>query len=172
MSPHSQIPNALLPTKSRYVPIVQAFLREAMSRKTLSPSWLKRCANALIPTSHLPQAVSPLSKPNGNSAMELFWANPIIFGSGTQRLPPDDHPLKVSRIIELHQTHCAMCMPSISEQCHISSLVRCLEYGWLPPINRSYIKPAYKVSGNYPSISQYHSSVANELTEMENQGVL
>ena len=168
---HVLTPSVPLPSLCKNI---APLLRHLLSKQALSPAWLKRIANDI----NQPQDTIFLSKPDGNIVDQLVSANPWVFASGINPLPPTDHPLNVTHMRLLHRSHCQLCANhsskahEISPSCYYSLLDRCITHGWTPPVNPDKVVPKYHTQGNYSSIAAFPTSVDKEINEMLRHGVL
>ena len=75
--------------------------------------------------------------------------------------------LKPGNMKPLHLLHCSLCRPygNVRAECYFSCMLRCVENGWNPPIDRHQIKSIYKCD-NSPRIKAYSLQTIPEMEEM------
>ena len=75
--------------------------------------------------------------------------------------------LKTEKMIPLHLLHCALCLPykAIHPECYFSTMLKCVENGWNPPVKRNQISPQYRCS-NSPRVKAYSLQTIPEMEEM------
>ena len=155
---------------------IQEFIKCLVIRKTFCLNGIKRAMNKYIYSSTAPLSPGsiPIYKPDGLDIYDLYYTNPEVFGYGTIKLPPSSYPLKVDRILEYHTSCCNLCQSpdNLSSDCYMVHLIRCVEFGWQPPVHVDKIFPLYSVAGNYPTVAQYPDNVAAEVQSMVDQKVL
>ena len=153
--------------------MIKVFLKKIVSNKVFMLGNIKRAMNKYIYSisrnSNNKSTVNmPMSKPNGLEIIEMYSSNVELFGHGSVKLPPSSYPLKPDIILEYHQKVCVNC----DDKCYIHNLLKCITYGWKPPIDINNITPVYNVDGNYRTVDLYSEGCDKEVKDMVDHGVL
>ena len=157
--------------------VVQQFINKIVDAGTFSLNKIRRAMIEYIYNNSRSTIVGDevgMYKPSGLDVYEMYTSNPIVFGCGSIRIPTGSHPLKSEKILYYHNLSCDYCRsnPSNNSDCYIHNMIKCIDYGWLPPIDHNRIEPLYEVNGNYKNVSLYNESTSKEILDMINNGVL
>ena len=151
--------------------ILKVFIRSIVDKKVFIIGNLKRAMNKYIyaiNTNNNKNTPISVNKPSGLNVKEMYYSNPTLFGYGHVKLPYTSYPLKSKVILDYHERVCEGC----NDKCYIHELIKCIEYGWCPPIDRDNIVSKYNVDGNYRTVDQYQDGCQKEVNEMIEHGVL
>jgi hypothetical protein len=170
------------------VNILKVFLLKLINNKMFIMGHIKRAMNKYIYklnshkvnnnnnmySNNHNEPIAVLQKPSGLEVKELFYANTKLFGYGNIKLPVTSYPLKPDKILQYHRLVCEDCKDNYSEDnnCYIHTLLKCLRYGWSPPIDRNAIRPLYNVHGNYKTVQLFEDSCIKEVEDMKDNLVL
>lgn len=153
--------------------LVKSLLNRLIHARSFTINNIKRHISRYLAQQGIYSHLQPsLPKPHALQVREMF--DPLLFRSGTYLLNPSSHTLKPSLMAKYHCLHCTHCslFGTLQPSCYFSAMLRCITHGWHIPCNYSAIVPRYRVTGNYPAIDLFRSSVDAEFCNMANDGVI
>ena len=156
---------------------IQRFVKFLTTHKTFSLGHVKRTIHTYLASERGRETKHKvMSKADGRDVVDMFDSK--LFQHGTDKLIIGSYALKPRVMERYHRLACEQCreevVDGISERCYFSQMVKCIEFGWNPPVNRSAIVPRYAapVGDNYASIELYSVSTGNEFDSMRQHGVI
>lgn len=155
---------------------VQRFVKYLVHAKVFSLGHVKRQMHRYLSKLRgRQQQFVQIEKSDGRLVKDMFDSD--LFHCGATKLPPDSYPLQAETMRTLHRDSCDECRLTdggLSPKCYFTSMIRCVEFGWDPPVDRARIVPKFKAprERNYSTVTQFDHSTEREFADMLAHGVI